>query len=143
MALARPALVMLVAAALLVPCTVAQAHHVAPRSPGESLWPGPAKTADEKLLRQEEIAALGREHAAEHARLRAYQKDPRWRRAAARATRKAASMRARMAQNGRLDRIGRWPDGGEFDIRAADGTTTFATHAIVLPTGKVLWYSIP
>ena len=48
-----------------------------------------------------------------------------------------------MAATGRLDRTGRWPDGGEFDIRAADGTTTFATHAVMLPTGKVLWYSIP
>ncbi|MBA3264242.1 MAG: DUF1929 domain-containing protein [Thermoleophilaceae bacterium] len=48
-----------------------------------------------------------------------------------------------MAATGRLDRTGRWPDDGEFDIRAADGTTTFATHAVMLPTGKVLWYSIP
>jgi hypothetical protein len=48
-----------------------------------------------------------------------------------------------MPASGPLDRNGRWPDGGQFDIRAADGTTTFATHAVMLPTGKVLWYSIP
>jgi hypothetical protein len=143
MALGRPALAALVAAISLVVCVAAQAHHVSPRHAGEALWPGPAKTSSERLLRAEETATLGVEHAAEHARLRAYQRDPRWRRALERATAVAARVRARMAATGRLDRTGRWPDGGEFDIRAADGTTTFATHAVMLPTGKVLWYSIP
>ena len=143
MALGRPALAALVAAISLVVCVAAQAHHVSPRHAGEALWPGTAKTSSERLLRAEETATLGVEHAAEHARLRAYQRDPRWRHALERATAVAARVRARMAATGRLDRTGRWPDGGEFDIRAADGTTTFATHAVMLPTGKVLWYSIP
>jgi hypothetical protein len=128
MALARPALAALLVAVSLLACDVAQAHHL-----GEG----------ERLLRAEETATLGPEHAAEHARLRAYQRDPRWRRALERATAAAARLRARMAATGRLDRTGRWPGGGEFDIRTPDGTTTFATHAVMLPTGKVLWYSIP
>ena len=56
---------------------------------------------------------------------------------------RAARVRARLAATGRLDRTGRWPGGGQFDIRTVDGTTTFATHAVMLATGKVLWYSIP
>jgi Galactose oxidase-like, Early set domain len=131
MALARPVLVLLVAALSLLVCASAQADHVAPAA------------ADERLLHAEETATLGAEHAAEHARLRAYQRDPRWRRALERATTRAARARARLAATGRLDRTGRWPDGGEFDIRTVDGTTTFATHAVMLATGKVLWYSIP
>jgi hypothetical protein len=127
MALARPALALLVAALSLTLCVGGvQAHDSA-----------------ERLLRTQEKATLGAEHAAEHARLRAYQGDPRWRRALERASVSAARARARMAASGRLDRTGRWPGGGEFDIRAGDGTTTFATHAVMLPTGKVLWYSIP
>jgi hypothetical protein len=133
----------LVAAISLVPCAAALAHHTGAPKPHDGLWPGPAKTPEERLLRTEESAALGTDHAAEHARLRAYQSSPRWRRTLERATAVAARERARMAATGRLDRTGRWPDGGEFDIRAADGTTTFATHAVMLPTGKVLWYSIP
>src|SRR5215208_2313755 len=127
MALARPALSLLVAALSLTVCAAGvQAHE-----------------SEEHLLRSEETATLGAEHAGEHARLRAYQRDPRWRHALERATASAARVRARMAVSGRLDRTGRWPAGDEFDIRAADGTTTFATHAVMLPTGKVLWYSIP
>src|SRR5215213_2118767 len=103
----------------------------------------PAHESAEHQLRTEETATLGAEHAGEHARLRAYARDPRWRRAHRMATASAARMRARIAAGGRLDRTGRWPAGDEFDIRAADGTTTFATHAVMLPTGKVLWYSIP
>jgi hypothetical protein len=132
MALPRPGLALLVAALTLVPAATASADHAAS-----------AAASDERLLRAEETATLGAEHAAEHARLRAYQRDPRWRRALARATKLAARQRARLAASGRLDRTGRWPDGGEFDIRTPDGTTTFATHATMLPTGKVLWYSIP
>jgi hypothetical protein len=143
MAPARPALAALVATVSLLVCGTAQAHHVAPRAPGQALWPGPPSTPGERLLRAEETATLGVQHAAEHARLRVYQRDPRWRHALERATAAAARVRARMAVTGRLDRTGRWPDGGEFDIRTADGTTTFATHAVMLPTGKVLWYSIP
>src|SRR5215208_174187 len=127
MALARPALTLLVAAlSLALSAAGVQAHE-----------------SGERLLRAEETATLGAEHAAEHARLRAYQRNPRWRRALERATASAARARARMAVSGPLDRTGRWPAGGEFDIRTADGTTTFATHAVMLPTGKVLWYSIP
>jgi hypothetical protein len=48
-----------------------------------------------------------------------------------------------MAATTRLDRGGRWPASGQFDMKALDGATTFGTHALVLPTGKVLWYSIP
>ncbi len=143
MALVRLAPAVLAAAFLLIGAASAQAHHVAPRAAGERLWPGPAKSQSERLLREEETATLGTEHAAEHARLRAYQRDPRWRRAIRRATAVAARERARLAASGPLDRTGRWPDSGHFDIRAADGTTTFATHAVMLPTGKVLWYSIP
>jgi hypothetical protein len=131
MALARPVLVLLVAALALLPCAVAQADHVAARDAGE------------RLLRTEETATLGAEHAAEHARRRALQRDPHWRRTLERATARAARVRARLAATGRLDRTGRWPAGGQFDIRTADGTTTFATHAVMLATGKVLWYSIP
>jgi hypothetical protein len=143
MGLSRPTMAALVAAVTLVPSAVALAHHPAAPDPDDRLWPGPPATQGERLLRTEETAALGVSHAAEHARLRAYQRDPRWQRALARATAVAARQRARMAATGQLDRTGRWPDGGEFDIRAADGTTTFATHAVMLPTGKVLWYSIP
>lgn len=143
MAQARLALVAIVGATVLVVCAAAQAHDVAPRKPGERLWPGPAQTQGEVALRATESATLGVEHAAEHARLRAHQRDPRWRRALAKATVVASRERARLAANGRLDRTGRWPDGGQFDIRTPDGTTTFATHAVMLPTGKVLWYSIP
>jgi hypothetical protein len=132
-----------VAGFALVPCAAALAHHPGTPKPAGGPWPGPAKTSQERLLRAEESAALGTEHAAEHARLRAYQGDPRWRRAQRRATAVAARERARLAATGRLDRTGRWPDRGQFDIRTPDGTTTFATHAVMLPTGKVLWYSIP
>jgi hypothetical protein len=87
MALSRPVLAALVAAVSLLVCGVAaQAHHVAPRAHGQALWPGPAKTQSERLLREEETATLGVQHAAEHARLRAYQRDPRWRHALERAS---------------------------------------------------------
>jgi hypothetical protein len=123
-------LLLLVAALALLTCAAAQADH-------------PALRDGERLLRAEETATLGTEHAAEHARLRTFQRDPHWRRALERATTRAARVRARLAASGRLDRTGRWPDAGQFDIRTVDGTTTFATHAVMLATGKVLWYSIP
>jgi Domain of unknown function (DUF1929) len=126
MPLARFGVALIVAALVLTGAATAHAGH-----PGEA------------RLRASESAALGAEHAAEHARLRAYQRSPRWRRAARRASVRAARERARLAATGRLDRNGRWPDGGQFDMRSPDGNTTFGTHAIVLPTGKVLWYSIP
>jgi hypothetical protein len=140
---ARPAVTLLVAAISLIPCAAAQAHSAGPRAAGERLWAGPATTRAERLLRSDEQAALGVRHAAEHARLRAVARDPRWRRARRNASAAAARARARMAATGRLDRTGRWPSSGQFDLRAGDGTTTFGTHAVMLPTGKVLWYSIP
>jgi len=143
MGLARPVVALVAAAISLVPCAAAQAHSAGPRAPGEGLWPDRATTPAEHLLRLEEKAALGAEHAAEHARLRAAALDPRWRQARRHASAAAARARVRMAATGRLDRTGRWPASGEFDLRALDGTTTFGTHAVVLPTGKVLWYSIP
>ena len=120
MALARPLLVSLVAVLSLLLCAAAQADHPVP---GDS------------ALRAGETAALGAEHAAEHARLRALQRDPHWRQQLARASARAARLRARLQAGGRLDRNGRWPGGGQFDIRTTDGTTTFATHATMLPTG--------
>ncbi len=143
MGLARSTSALLAALATLIACAAAQAHDAAPRAPGESLWPGAARTTGERQLREQETALLGTEHAAEHARLRAYARDPRWRRAHRLATASAARMRAQIAATGRLDRNGRWPAAGEFDIRTPDGVTTFGTHAVMLPTGKVLWYSIP
>jgi Domain of unknown function (DUF1929) len=125
--LARPGIALLAGAACLIGGTSARADH----------------PSAEATLRAEESAVLGAGHAAEHARLRAYQRDPRWRRALRRASVNAARMRARLAGSGRLDRNGRWPNGGQFDMRAPDGNTTFGTHAIMLPTGKVLWFSIP
>jgi hypothetical protein len=126
MPLARPCLALLAALVLLSAAATAHADH-----PGEA------------ALRAGETELLGADHAAEHARLRAFQSDPRWRRATRLATLRAARVRARMAQSGRLDRNGRWPGSGHFDLQSPDGNTTFGTHAIVLPTGKVLWFSIP
>jgi hypothetical protein len=102
-----------------------------------------ASSAAERALRAQETAALGPEHAAEHARLRAYERDPRWLRALRRASVAAARERVRMAQRVPLDRSGRWPKKGRFDLVAGDGTKVFGINAVMLPTGKVLWYSYP
>jgi hypothetical protein len=97
-----------------------------------------AALTHERRLRAIESAVLGPEHAAEHARLRAYERSPYWRtrlRKAARRARAAASARAKLTAAEPLDRSGRWTD--EFDI------PVFAINSIVLPTGKVLWYAYP
>nr|MBA3263998.1 hypothetical protein [Thermoleophilaceae bacterium] len=73
---------LLVAVLSLVTCAAAvQAHRAAPLSARERLRPGPATMQAERLLRVEESVSLGTEHAAEHARLRVYRRDPRWRHA--------------------------------------------------------------
>jgi hypothetical protein len=87
MGLARSASALLAALATLIACAAAQAHDAAPRAPGESLWPGPARTTGERQLREQETALLGTDHAAEHARLRA----------CARASRRAAGSTATAA----------------------------------------------
>jgi Domain of unknown function (DUF1929)/Glyoxal oxidase N-terminus len=94
--------------------------------------------AHERRLRAVETAVLGADHAAEHARLRSYERSPYWRaqmRKAARRTKAAARARARLMAGEPLDRTGRWTD--QFDI------PVFAINSIVLPTGKVLWFAYP
>ena len=88
-------------------------------------------------MRAVETKVLGAEHAAEHARLRAYERSPYWRRRrAARPPREGARTgRVRLAAADALDRTGRWTD--QFDI------PVFAINSIVLPTGKVLWFAYP
>jgi hypothetical protein len=92
----------------------------------------------ERRLRAIETAVLGRAHAAEHARLRAYERSPYWRAKLRRAAKRAAGVahaRARLTAAEPLDRTGRWTD--QFDI------PVFAINSIVLPTGKVLWFAYP
>ena len=91
---------------------------------------GTAVSASELKLRRFETATLGRAHAAEHARLRRYQRSPRRRRAVRR-----AGVAARAAAAGDLDQVGRWT--APFDI------PVFAINAVTLPTGKVLWFAYP
>ena len=91
---------------------------------------GTAVAGSELKLRHYETAALGAAHAAEHARLRRYMRSPRWRRAARR-----ARVAAHASAAGPLDQVGRWTD--EFDI------PVFAINAVMLPTGKVLWFAYP
>jgi hypothetical protein len=97
-----------------------------------------AALTHERRLRAIESAVLGPEHAAEHARLRAYERSPYWRaklRKAAHRANAVARARARLTAAEPLDRTGRWTD--EFDI------PVFAINSIVLPTGKILWYAYP
>jgi hypothetical protein len=114
--------------------------HAAPVSMADAHAP-PLKGAaltHERRLRAIETAVLGAEHAAEHARLRAYERSPYWRaklRAAAHRAKSQVQARAKLTAAEPLDRTGRWTD--EFDI------PVFAINSIVLPTGKVLWYAYP
>jgi hypothetical protein len=97
-----------------------------------------AALVHERRLRAVETAVLGAEHAAEHARLRAYERSPYWRAQMRRAARRAQSVarrHARLLAADPLDRTGRWTD--QFDI------PVFAINSIVLPTGKVLWFAYP
>jgi hypothetical protein len=92
----------------------------------------------ERRLRAVETQVLGAEHAAEHARLRAYERSPYWQRQMRRAARRAdafARRQAKLAAADPLDRTGRWTD--QFDI------PVFAINSIVLPTGKILWFAYP
>src|SRR6266545_6372870 len=92
--------------------------------------------ADERRLRALETSALGADHAAEHARLREYERSPHWRRELRLAARRASAFarrHARLTANEPLDRTGRWTD--QFDI------PVFAINSIVLPTGKVMWFA--
>ena len=98
--------------------------------PAPAFGHGAAVGASELKLRRFETATLGAAHAAEHARLRRYIRSPRWRRAARR-----ARVAARASAAGPLDQVGRWTD--EFDI------PVFAINAVMLPTGKVLWFAYP
>ena len=143
MALARLVPAALAAAVLLIPVASAEAHHVAPRAPGEAPWPGPASPsrsaccARRRRSRSAPSTPPSTPACAPISATRA---------GAARSAARPRSPRASAPAwppAGPLDRTGRWPDSGHFDIRTAGGTTTFATHAVMLPTGKVLWYSIP
>jgi hypothetical protein len=90
-------------------------------------------SASSSRLHTFEVDLLGRRHAAEHARLRRYLRDPKVRRALRRAHRTALARTAASTES--LDQVGRW--NGEFDI------PVFAINAIMLPTGKVLWFAYP
>jgi hypothetical protein len=87
--------------------------------------------SSERRLFRAESAMLGSAHAAEHARLRRYQRSPRWRRAMRQVH--ATARAAAVAEP--LDGAGRWTE--QFDI------PVFAINAILLPTGKVLWFAYP
>jgi hypothetical protein len=100
--------------------------------PGAAHGHGTPASGSESELRRFETASLGRAHAAEHARLRRYLRSPRWRRSLRRA--RAA---ARASAAGPLDQVGRWKASDEFDI------PVFAINAVMLPTGKVLWFAYP
>ena len=92
----------------------------------------------ERRLRAVETHVLGAEHAAEHARLRAYERSPYWQRQMRRAARRAnafARRHARLTAALPLDKTGQWAQ--QFDI------PVFAINSIVLPTGKVLWFAYP
>jgi galactose oxidase-like protein len=93
-----------------------------------------AALTHERRLRAIESAVLGPEHAAEHARLRAYERSPYWRAKLRRAAQRAKAT-TRLMVNGPPHQVGRWTD--EFDI------PIFAINSIVLPTGKVLWFAYP
>ena len=90
-------------------------------------------SAQSSRLHGFETELLGREHAGEHARLRRYLRDPKVRRALRRVHRRALARTA--ASTEPFDQVGRW--NGEFDI------PVFAINAIMLPTGKVLWFAYP
>jgi hypothetical protein len=93
-----------------------------------------AALTHERRLRAIESAVLGPEHAAEHARLRAYERSPYWRARLRKAARRARAA-AHLMVNGPPHEVGRWTD--QFDI------PIFAINSIVLPTGKVLWFAYP
>jgi Galactose oxidase-like, Early set domain len=97
-----------------------------------------AALTHERRLRAIETAVLGADHAAEHARLRRYERSPYWRvqlRRAARRANSVARRNARLTAADPLDRTGRWTD--QFDI------PVFAINTIVLPTGKILFFAYP
>ena len=113
----------------LIALTLALAIPASAHAHGSHVAPG----LDEATLRAEETALLGPEHAAEHARLRAYERDPRWRKA----QRSAQALASSAVAADPMDEVGRW--NGYFDLPEH----LFALNAAMLPTGKVLWFSYP
>jgi hypothetical protein len=84
----------------------------------------------ERRLRALEQQVLGSAHAAAHARERAYRRSPAGRRAS---RRQRSRPLARAAVAGPADQVGRW--GAPF------GLPVVGTHAVMLPTGKVLLFA--
>ena len=85
----------------------------------------------ERRLRAFEAATIGPSHAADHARLRTLIRSGR----DARLPRRSVRALARASVNGPADQVGRW--GAQFDI------PVFAINAVMLPTGKVLFFAYP
>ena len=93
-----------------------------------ALTAAPAAFAHEDRLRQFEAAVLGPGHAAEHARARAFASSEAGRQQAA--TRGVAPT---ATGNPALD--GRWTPSFKIPV--------IGIHAVMLPTGKVMWFSYP
>jgi hypothetical protein len=123
------------AAAILLPASLAAADHPA-------LLPG---SDEEAQVQAHETAELGPEHAAEHAAQRRSlrQGARRWkrmspaqRRAVTNRQRRRAQAYARRSAAGPARQIGRWTT-APFPI------PNYAIHAVMLPTGKVLFWGYP
>ncbi len=118
---ARCAVSIVVACLLALACALpARAHS------------GAAPAGSERALRALEERVLGHAHAAAHARERRFLRSPAGRRAQ---RRRAAAPRARMASTLPAREAGAWQE--RFDLPIV------GTHAVLLPTGKVLLFAAP
>jgi Domain of unknown function (DUF1929) len=89
----------------------------------------------EQELRELETEMLGPEHAAEHALQRALARERSAAPSSTSAVAVAAEEHARAAAAGPPEQVGRWS--APFSI------PIFGIHAVMLPTGKVMWWSYP
>ncbi len=123
-------------AAVLIAAVLAAALTLAvPRAAADHDAPEGVSGLSEEQLRAVETETLGPKHAAEHAIQRALARE-RNGSAAARATSSApAEDRARAAVAGPPAQVGRWS--APFSI------PIFGIHAVMLPTGKVMWWAYP
>src|SRR5262245_2471778 len=113
---ATPLMVVVAFALMAAPAGAHEAPH-GPKPTDIKPLKGKALVA-ERRLRAVETAVLGSAHAAEHAKLREYERSPHWRyqmRAAARHAQAIARKRARLMADEPLDQTGRWIE-PQFDI---------------------------
>ena len=108
---------------------------ISPSAAGATHPPDGVNDLSEHELREVETEMLGPVHAAEHALQRALAREQEGAPAARTAAAARSENRGRAAVAGPPAQVGRWS--APFSI------PVFGIHAVMLPTGKVMWWAYP